>query len=495
MPDVSRFDDGEDFTGRDIMSRNVADEAPVLIWLSNAEKRRTYFNECWAVFTGLTGEELLDEGWRKCLHRGDLDGYLTTYSRAFDARQEFRMEYRLRRYDGEYCWFLDTGTPRYRENGEFAGYIGSSVDITERKQAEEIIWENRRLLRLFIEHTPAAVAMFDRNMRYIMTSRRWLSDYGLGGKNIIGKSHYEVFPEIPERWKEIHRRCLAGESQRCDDDSFQRADGSTDWVRWEIHPWYHATGEVGGIIMFTEVTTEQRRQEREKRNILSMFAHDMKNPVIVSGGILGRLLSGKAGLLSEFQREYLESVREELTKVEDLIMKFLEFSNFEARRYTPARTPFDICRAISRSTEHAQIEAQKKQITISFDCPEVESVVVNADSLMINRVVTNLLDNAIKYTNRGGPITVKLSDRSTDVFVQVVDEGIGIQEQHLPYIFDAFYRVNRDGKGSGLGLSIAKTIVEAHGGKVWVESVYGKGSTFCFTLPKEVTPDSAVTEP
>lgn len=102
----------------------------------------------------------------------------------------------------------------------------------------------------------------------------------------------------------------------------------------------------------------------------------------------------------------------------------------------------------------------------------------------IDRVLINLLDNSIKYTNPGGTITVSLSNRDKDILVQVADTGIGIPEEHLPHLFNPFYRVTGDSKGSGLGLAIVKTILETNGGRIWVNSIYGKGSTFAFTLPK-----------
>ncbi|WP_066376999.1 PAS domain-containing sensor histidine kinase [Anabaena sp. CA = ATCC 33047] len=114
---------------------------------------------------------------------------------------------------------------------------------------------------LFIEYTPAAIAVFDRQMRYLLASQRWREDYGLGNQDIIGRSHYEIFPEIPQSWREIHQRCLCGNIERCDEDTFIRADGTTDWVKWEIHPWYENSGEVGGIIMFTEVITNRKQAE------------------------------------------------------------------------------------------------------------------------------------------------------------------------------------------------------------------------------------------
>lgn len=130
-------------------------------------------------------------------------------------------------------------------------------DITERKRLEAELMVHKEQMRLFIEHSPASLAMLDTNMRYIATSRRWLIDYNLGEMEIVGKSHYEVFPEITQEWKDIHQRCLKGAIEKNEEDSFTRLDGRTDWLRWEIRPWHKASGEIGGIIMFTEVITER----------------------------------------------------------------------------------------------------------------------------------------------------------------------------------------------------------------------------------------------
>ncbi|HME09202.1 MAG TPA: PAS domain S-box protein, partial [Bryobacteraceae bacterium] len=116
------------------------------------------------------------------------------------------------------------------------------------------------------------LAMFDREMRYLHVSRRWRVDYGLGGRDVRGVSHYKIFPDIPERWKEAHRRGLAGEVLRGDNDRFDRADSSVVWIRWEIRPWLDRTGEIGGVVIFTEDMTERNRAEealREKEHLLS----------------------------------------------------------------------------------------------------------------------------------------------------------------------------------------------------------------------------------
>jgi two-component system cell cycle sensor histidine kinase PleC len=238
------------------------------------------------------------------------------------------------------------------------------------------------------------------------------------------------------------------------------------------------------ILLAIEDITELKKLEREKRNIFSMFAHDMKNPLVTSEGFLTRIMEGKAGALTEKQKNYLEVALSELGKVSQLISAFLDFSKFEAREHKPVFAPVDMQAEIRKNVEAEKQEAEKKQITISFEPPDTEISPVNADSAMINRVIRNLLDNAIKHTESGGVVTVSITDKDSEILVSVEDTGAGIPEDHLPYIFDAFYRVERGSKGSGLGLAISRTIVELHGGKIWVQSAPHAGSTFSFTLLK-----------
>ena len=136
------------------------------------------------------------------------------------------------------------------------------IDITRRKQAEDELRASEKRFRFFVENAPAAVAMFDREMRYIIASRQWLRHHGLGDQEIIGRSHYEVFPEIPDRWREVHARCLAGAHEEREEDQFPRQDGTMDWVRWEVHPWHESNGVIGGIIIFTEVITKHKLAEK-----------------------------------------------------------------------------------------------------------------------------------------------------------------------------------------------------------------------------------------
>lgn len=175
-----------------------------------------------------------------------------------------RFEASCPRADGTIMWVDFSLTPYYHD-GNVVLLIPEGRDITIQKETERTLAANKALLQQFIKYSPAAIAMFDREVRYVQTSDRWLTDYQLGGRDIIGLSHYEVFPDIPDAWKAVHKRALAGAIEKCDEDPFHRADGTTEWLQWECQPWHDSTGEVGGLIMFTQVITKRKRDEAALR--------------------------------------------------------------------------------------------------------------------------------------------------------------------------------------------------------------------------------------
>lgn len=121
----------------------------------------------------------------------------------------------------------------------------------------------QELLKLLFEHAPVSMAMFDMQMRYVTASHRWLEDFGLLGQDLCGRCHYDVFPEIPDKWKEIHRRCLAGAVERSREDQFERLSGNKQLLNWEIRPWHTTLGEIGGIIIFSEDVTDLKNSHQE----------------------------------------------------------------------------------------------------------------------------------------------------------------------------------------------------------------------------------------
>ncbi len=210
----------------------------------------------------------------------------------FDEKDEtlhFANEYRIiRPSDSAVRWIREIGKLETDTEGRPTIVHATMRDITPQKQAESATNQRRKLLQRFITFAPAALAMFDHEMRYLAVSRRWLEENGLVGQEIIGRSHYEVIPDIPERWKEDHRRALAGEKLRKEEDRFERADGSVKWVRWEMTPWRMEDNSIGGIVLFAQDITALKVGEEKLRLSASVYTHASEGILItnVDGAIL-----------------------------------------------------------------------------------------------------------------------------------------------------------------------------------------------------------------
>lgn len=184
----------------------------------------------------------------------------------------FDLEFRMRRNDGEHVWVHAYGQANFDAEGHAGRMVGSIQDITHKRQQEEAVRRSEEQLRVLIENAPAAIAMFDTEMRYLMTSRRWVQDYGLEGRDVIGLCHYDVFPEIRNmpHWLDIHQRALRGERFDNREDSWTRDDGHKEYNQWAIHPWHDSEGRIGGIVMFTEVITARKAAEAQLRTSEAM---------------------------------------------------------------------------------------------------------------------------------------------------------------------------------------------------------------------------------
>ncbi|HLG14591.1 MAG TPA: PAS domain S-box protein [Blastocatellia bacterium] len=234
------------------------------IWSTDQEWRFTYNNPAITNILGYSPVELFGRDRFDLVpdeDRADLLATLQSFSKRRIGWSGILARWRHK--DGGTRYIESSATPIINADGKLIGYRGADRDITERKRAEQHREANAKLLRQFVEHTPAAIAMFDTNMRYLVHSRRWLTDYRLGDQSLVGLSYYEVFPGLPDRWKETHRRCMAGAVEKSDEDQFLRTDGTLEWLRWEVRPWHTSRGSIGGIIMFTEVITERKRTEGE----------------------------------------------------------------------------------------------------------------------------------------------------------------------------------------------------------------------------------------
>jgi PAS domain S-box-containing protein len=220
--------------------------------------RYIYVNEALAKSSKSTKESLIGNTLMKTYPGIEHTGLFTTLLRCMKERVTEHLETEIILRDGTKSDFELSIQPVPE------GIFIVSIDITERKRIETQLIERKKQLGLFIEHSPASLAMFDKEMIYIVVSRRWISDYHLGDSQLIGKSHYDIFPEISQQLKDIHQRCLNGAIEKNEEDSFVLPDGSTIWLRWEARPWQKASGEIGGLIIFSEDISEKKLAEQEK---------------------------------------------------------------------------------------------------------------------------------------------------------------------------------------------------------------------------------------
>ncbi len=245
--------------------RTMADSAPVMIWITGPDQRPTWFNRPWLEFVGHTIEQELSAGWGANVHLDDLPRCLQTFSQAFAARKDFRLEYRLRRHDGQWRWVLDCGVPLRQASKDFSGYIGSSVDITERKLAEEQLLAKQAELDLITSKTPVMLAHCSRDLRYKFVNHAYAKMLGLSPKQIIGKPVREVLGESV--WQVIRPRVeqvLEGRSVEYEAEVPYPGPGPRI-IHAAYMPETDGLGGVTGWVAALSDITERRREEQRRQ--------------------------------------------------------------------------------------------------------------------------------------------------------------------------------------------------------------------------------------
>ena len=243
--------------------RNMANSAPVLIWISGSDKLYHWFNQVWLDFTGRTMEQEVGNGWAEGVHPDDLDRCLETYISAFDNHQPFSMEYRLCRGDGEYRWLIDNGVPIYKENA-FTGYIGSCVDITDQKIVEKKLFETTALLTNITNSNPDAIFSKDLDGRYKLFNTAAARFIGKSADEVLGKKDYDLFPpDVAEKLIEKDRKTIKEGNVIAFEETITNTSGLQASFLVTKAPLINPEGEVYGIIGVSRDITERKQAERE----------------------------------------------------------------------------------------------------------------------------------------------------------------------------------------------------------------------------------------
>lgn len=349
-----------------------------------------------------------------------------------------------------------------------------------------------------IERLPAPVIVFDKDLCFLTASDRFFNESPLSKKNIKpGDYWYNIVPDMPIKWKMIHQRCLKGESIKIDEDPFYRQDGSTEWWRWEIVPWYLGRDEIGGLILYVENITDEKKTEKELRknihlleksnNNLSKFAHmcahDLHQSLRTISLYTQMIESNYYDKLDTTFKKYVRRTVDTIDQMRNFINGLLDFSHLKNEKIK--LSPVCLQEIADTVVMMLKDEIIHKQAKITYK----NLPTVNANKSLIFQVVQNLISNALKYNGKAIPIIdIKAADKKEFWLISIHDNGMGIEEKYLKKIFNEYKRLNHsEEKGSGLGLTQCNKVIKEHGGRIWATSSAGQGTSILFTLPKAET--------
>jgi len=477
------------------------------MWDWNVETDATYFDDTFYTMLGYEPGELpmcLDT-WKRLCHPEDLQLAINRLEAHFRGETEaYEFEHRLRAKTGEYRWVRDVGRVVERDaEGAPLRMIGQHIDVDQSRQARNELASLSEQLRLFVEHTPAAVAMFDRELRYLVASRGWHEQYGLSGQDLIGRCHYEIFPTVPDRWREMHARALSGQTLRAERDCFTTEGGDEVWVRWQLSPWHDGEGRIGGIVMFTEVITQQVEHERRleaataaaetasrsKSEFLANMSHEIRTPMTAILGFADMLDEDDVASDPARLHDAVGTIRSNARHLLTIINDILDMSKIEAGRMTVERIAVDPVAIVEEVASLMGARASEKGVRLSVRYQGPMPKRIASDPTRLRQVLLNLVGNAVKFTEQGSvTIEVEADLEAERIAFAVVDTGIGLDEGQLERVreFDAFRQADgsttRRFGGTGLGLRISHALSKMLGGELSVESSLGVGSRFTATV-------------
>ena len=430
------------------------------------------------------------------IHPDDRQAVNQLVQRSFETGEPTRGEWRVVWPDGSEHWIAGRWQVFKNESGEPLRAIGVNLDATERKLAEQALVSANRtlesqatelqsreeLLKSFVKNVPAGVAMLDREMRYIQVSDRWCEDYGIDASQILGRSHYEALADMPERWKEVHRRALQGETLRCEDERWDRKSGTT-WVRWEVRPWRTPSGTVGGILIFAEEITRRKQmeealagmsrklieaQEQERTRISRELHDDINQRLALVAVELTRCDQGVSPHAD--LHNHLQQAKQRIIEISGDVQALSDELHSPKLQYLGLATAAkSLCREVS----------EKNNVQIDFIQDGVPRSLPNEVSLSLFRILQEALHNAVEHSGVKH-FEVRLWDHLNELHLTVKDSGKG---------FD----IEAAERARGLGLTSMQERARLVSGTMTVESEPMRGTNIhvSIPLPSEQEPERA----
>ena len=417
------------------------------------------------------------------VHRDDRARVIELLEGALKTGQPTNGEWRAVWPDGNVHWIDARWQVLMNESGAPSRVVGVSMDVTERKLTEEALMtlnraleertralqERQELLKIFIQNVPVGAVMLDRDLRYLQVSDRFCADYGVDGSQLVGRSHYEMFPDIPPQWKEIHQRALQGETLRAEEDHWERKGGGTTWVRWEVRPWWNSEGLPGGILIFTENITRRKQMEEALSQMSRKLIESQEQERARIGRELHDDISQRLAMVAVKLEQLQENPTEVESRLRDLRKETTEIADdVQALSHELHSSKLEYLGVVAGLRSWCSQLAERQRMEINFKS-DVSSALPLDIGVCLLRVLQESLHNAMKYSGVKR-VDVQVSEHSNEVQLTISDSGRG---------FD----LRAAQQGRGLGLTSMQERVRLVNGTIAIESMPHAGTTIRVRVP------------
>jgi len=452
------------------------------------------------------------ESWKHLVHSEDIEEAEQNINESIHNGRGYAIEIRMRTKSGGWRWILSRGMMVERDaEGHPVRMVGTHSDITERKQVEEELQNSRSLLLAITEGTTDAIYAKDIQGRYLIANSSVARFVGKSQAEIIGQDDRALFSEADADQIMAGDRRVMNKGQTLTYEEFLTlADGLHTFLAIK-GPMRDASGEVIGLFGVARDITDRKRYEemllkakeaaedatRAKSEFLANMSHEIRTPM---NAVIGTTCLLQDESLTPEQREYAETIRSSGEALLSIINDILDLSKSDGGMMELERQPFNLQHRIEATFAFVSARASEKGLKMEYTIENDVPSVILGDPTRLGQILTNLLNNAVKFTERG-KVTISVSgrkqeDSTYEIHFAVEDTGIGIPEDKIERLFQPFSQVDasttRKYGGTGLGLAISKRLVNLMGGKMWVESIVGIGSTFHFTIMAESNTDVLV---
>ena len=490
--------------------RQVIETIPCMAWSATADGNAEFFNRRWLDYTGVTADQARGTGWTTALDANDFNGLVDYWQRTLASGRPGEFEARLRRFDGEYRWFLFRATPSLDDNGKVNKWYGTNIDIEERKRAEQDLTRSQAYLAEAQKLTQTGSCAIDGASRQTMYwSEEMFRLFGFDpqqGLPIWEQWVQRIHPEDRDRFKLASERAFS-ENVHCDVEfRIVEPDGTVKHIQGIGHPVLSAEGRlvqvVGTMVDITERKRAEEARDRLRRleaelarinrvstmgELTASLAHEIKQPIgaaVTNAEACLRLIDRNRPDLPGAREAALEMVKD-ARRAADIIDRVRTL-------YQKGSSQLDIVEVNDLIREMVivlQNEANRHSITIHVDLAESLPAVMG-DRVQLQQALMNLMLNGIEAIgDTNGQLTVNSQLAEDDqLMVSVIDTGAGLPEGGIDRIFDAFFTTKP--QGMGLGLAITRSVIESHGGRIWATKNAGRGAAFRFTLPIRLTVDT-----